>query len=83
MERNEVEIDWASPGKHHDLKVNMLELLQRGASVHERNRAANSPLFLATLSGKDECAQLLKAAGAHLSVEEVERQPLATAPRKE
>ncbi|ATY66883.1 60 kDa lysophospholipase [Cordyceps militaris] len=61
----------------------MLELLQRGASVHERNRAANSPLFLATLSGKDECAQLLKAAGAHLSVEEVERQPLATAPRKE
>ncbi|KAL7956446.1 asparaginase domain-containing protein [Trichoderma compactum] len=55
----------------------MLELLKRGASVHERNRADNSPLFLATLSGKDDCAQLLKTAGAHLSVEEIERGPLA------
>ena len=53
----------------------MRELLQRGASVHERNRADNSPLFLATLCGKDECASLLKQAGAHLSVEEVERGP--------
>lgn len=53
----------------------MRELLQRGASVHERNRAANSPLFLATLSGKEDCAQLLKSAGAHLSSEEVERGP--------
>lgn len=57
----------------------MLELLQQGASVHERNRANNSPLFLATLSGKHKCAELLVAAGAHLSVEEVERRPLATA----
>ncbi|RFU72348.1 lysophospholipase [Trichoderma arundinaceum] len=55
----------------------MLELLKRGASVHERNRADNSPLFLATLSGKEDCAQLLKTAGAHLSVEEIERGPLA------
>ncbi|KAL7797499.1 asparaginase domain-containing protein [Trichoderma ceciliae] len=55
----------------------MLELLQRGASVHERNRADNSPLFLATLSGKEDCAQLLKTAGAHLSIEEIERGPLA------
>ncbi|KAL7816956.1 L-asparaginase [Trichoderma aethiopicum] len=55
----------------------MLELLKRGASVHERNRADNSPLFLATLSGNDDCAQLLKTAGAHLSVEEIERGPLA------
>lgn len=55
----------------------MLELLKRGASVHQRNRADNSPLFLATLSGKDDCAQLLKTAGAHLSVEEIERGPLA------
>lgn len=51
----------------------MRHLLQQGASVHERNRADNSPLFLATLSGKEECAKLLKAAGAHLSVEELER----------
>lgn len=54
-----------------------LELLKRGASVHERNRANNSPLFLATLSGNDACARLLASAGAHLSVEEVERGPLA------
>lgn len=54
----------------------MRELLQRGASVHERNRADNSPLFLATLSGKEECAELLKTAGAHLSIEELERGPL-------
>lgn len=53
----------------------MLELLKRGASVHERNRADNSPLFLATLSGKEDCAQLLKSAGAHLSSEELERGP--------
>lgn len=57
--------------------VIMRELLQRGASVHERNRANNSPLFLATLSGKEECAKLLKSAGAHLSIEEIERGPLA------
>lgn len=55
----------------------MRELLRRGASVHERNRADNSPLFLATLSGKEDCAELLKTAGAHLSVEEIERGPLA------
>lgn len=55
----------------------MLELLKRGASVHERNRANNSPLFLATLSGREDCAQLLKTAGAHLSIEEIERGPWA------
>ena len=55
----------------------MRELLQRGASVHARNRADNSPLFLATLSGKEDCAELLRSAGAHLSVEEIERGPLA------
>lgn len=57
--------------------ASMLELLKLGASVHERNRADNSPLFLATLSGSDECARLLEAAGAHPSVEETERRPLA------
>lgn len=55
----------------------MLELLQRGASVHERNRAGNSPLFLATLSGNEACAELLRSAGAHLSMDEIERGSLA------
>ncbi|KOS19760.1 60 kDa lysophospholipase [Escovopsis weberi] len=58
----------------------MLDLLQRGASVHERNNADNSPLFLATLSGKEDCATLLISAGAHLSVEEIERGPFAKIP---
>lgn len=53
----------------------LTELLQRGASVHERNRADNSPLFLATLSGREEGAELLRKAGAHLSSEEFERGP--------
>lgn len=53
----------------------LMELLQRGASVHERNRADNSPLFLAILSGKEEGAELLRKAGAHLSAEEFERGP--------
>ncbi|KAF4120216.1 60kDa lysophospholipase [Geosmithia morbida] len=52
------------------------ELLERGASVHERNRADNTPLFLATLSGQNDCAALLRQAGAHLSAEELERGPL-------
>uniref|UniRef100_A0A0B7JWA3 asparaginase n=1 Tax=Bionectria ochroleuca TaxID=29856 RepID=A0A0B7JWA3_BIOOC len=51
----------------------MRALLQRGASVHERNRANISPLLLATLSGNDACAQLLRTAGAHMSSEELER----------
>ncbi|KAG5919100.1 hypothetical protein E4U42_006604 [Claviceps africana] len=55
----------------------MRELLEHGASVHERNRADNSPLFLATLSGNENCADLLRQAGAHLSMEEIERGPLA------
>lgn len=57
----------------------LLELLKRGASVHERNRADNSPLFLAILSGKDRCAQLLRSAGAHLSMEEIQQGPLTKA----
>ncbi|KAG5977664.1 hypothetical protein E4U55_006629 [Claviceps digitariae] len=58
------------------------ELLQQGASVHERNRADNSPLFLATLSGNEDCAELLRSAGAHLSMEEIERGPLVKYRRK-
>ncbi|SPO00650.1 related to Lysophospholipase [Cephalotrichum gorgonifer] len=44
----------------------MRDLLTRGASVHSRNWADNTPLFLAEKVGNGECAQLLKEAGAHL-----------------
>lgn len=50
----------------------MTELLNRGASVHARNKANNSPLFVAVKSGMEECARLLRQAGAHLSAEEME-----------
>ncbi|KAL2196317.1 asparaginase-domain-containing protein [Corynascus similis CBS 632.67] len=42
------------------------ELLTRGASVHARNRAGNTPLYLAERAGNAECARLLRDAGAHL-----------------
>ncbi|SPQ21175.1 df3ae2d4-c3e8-4aad-9c06-f953876d3e6d [Thermothielavioides terrestris] len=42
------------------------ELLTRGASVHARNRANNTPLYLAEKMGNAEAARLLKEAGAHL-----------------
>lgn len=38
----------------------------RGASVHARNRANNTPLYLAEKMGNDDCVRLLKEAGAHL-----------------
>ncbi|KAH6641497.1 asparaginase-domain-containing protein [Chaetomium tenue] len=42
------------------------DLLTRGASVHARNRAGNTPLYLAEKMGNAECVRLLKEAGAHL-----------------
>lgn len=42
------------------------DLLTRGASVHARNRAGNTPLYLAEKVGNAECVRLLKEAGAHL-----------------
>ncbi|KAI0169509.1 asparaginase-domain-containing protein [Hypoxylon sp. FL1284] len=42
------------------------ELLVRGASVHARNRANNTPLFLAQKTGNAECVSLLRDAGALL-----------------
>ncbi|CRK17013.1 hypothetical protein BN1723_011198 [Verticillium longisporum] len=42
------------------------ELLVKGASVHVRNWANNTPLFLAQRVDNEECVQLLKEAGAHL-----------------
>lgn len=50
----------------------IMELLKRGASVHVRNRAGNSPLFLALQLGATVHASLLRDAGAHLHVEETE-----------
>jgi lysophospholipase len=48
------------------------ELLSRGASVHVRNKAGNSPLFLAKKVGNQSAVAMLEEAGAHLHVEEVE-----------
>ncbi len=42
------------------------DLLMRGASVHPRNRANNTPLYLAEKMGNEECVRLLREAGAHL-----------------
>lgn len=42
------------------------DILMRGASVHARNRANNTPLYLAEKMGNHECVRLLKEAGAHL-----------------
>jgi lysophospholipase len=42
------------------------ELLVRGASVHARNRADNTALWLAEKIGNAECVRLLREAGAHL-----------------
>lgn len=38
----------------------------RGASVHARNRANNTPLYLAEKMGNDDSVRLLREAGAHL-----------------
>jgi len=42
------------------------DLLMRGASVHARNRANNTPLYLAEKMGNSDIVALLKEAGAHL-----------------
>jgi 60kDa lysophospholipase len=48
------------------------ELLLMGASVHVRNKARSTPLFLAEKIGFQEHIELLKKSGAHLHVEETE-----------
>lgn len=53
-------------GKRQDHVAVLKELLVRGASVHARNRANNTPLFLARRTGNAECVALLEAAGAVL-----------------
>lgn len=49
---------------------NLYQLLKRGASVHARNRAGNTPLFLARKAGAVEVIKVLEEAGGHLWVEE-------------
>lgn len=46
------------------------ELLTRGASVHARNSANNTPLFLARRTAHRECVELLEGAGGHLWIDE-------------
>lgn len=48
------------------------ELLLMGASVHVRNKARNTPLFLAENIGFEEHVKLLKKSGAHLHADERE-----------
>ncbi|EFX03562.1 lysophospholipase-like protein [Grosmannia clavigera kw1407] len=50
------------------------ELLTQGASVHVRNRADNTPLFLAEKMGRSENVRLLRDAGARLWQAEEDRQ---------
>ncbi|KAI9818266.1 MAG: hypothetical protein M1832_004482 [Thelocarpon impressellum] len=47
--------------------------LLQGASVHLRNRAGRTPLFLAAAAGKKENVGLLRASGAHLHSSELGR----------
>lgn len=60
----------AAVGPNHQV---VKELLRRGASVHVRNRASNTPLFLAQQVGATEHIKLLVESGAHLHVQEKER----------
>ncbi|ORY71891.1 lysophospholipase [Pseudomassariella vexata] len=52
------------------------ELLLRGASVHVRNRADNTPLFLAVKCAKHDMVELLKQAGALLTEAEAVNTPI-------
>ncbi|RDW81892.1 glutaminase [Coleophoma cylindrospora] len=54
------------------------ELLRRGASVHARNRAGNTPLFLARQVRNMDIVALLKDSGAMLHVEEKENRGLTS-----
>ena len=47
-------------------------LLLKGASVHIRNKAGRTPLFLAANAGLVEHVFLLRQSGAHLHAEELD-----------
>jgi lysophospholipase len=46
-------------------------LLLKGASVHLRNKAGRTPLFLAANAGLHENVSLLRQSGAHLHPDEL------------
>ncbi len=46
-------------------------LLLEGASVHLRNKAGRTPLFLAANAGLNENVSLLRKSGAHLHTDEL------------
>lgn len=54
------------------------ELLTRGAGVHTRNSANNTPLFLARRTANRECVEILEGAGGHLWVDERGRSGAST-----
>ena len=47
-------------------------LLLQGASVHIRNKAGRTPLFLASNAGLKDHLALLRRSGAHLHADELE-----------
>lgn len=48
----------------------VIDLLARGASVHVRNQADHSPLWVAFEKGRRENVSVLRSAGAHLYPDE-------------
>ena len=46
------------------------DLLAKGATVHVRNHADHTPLWLATERRRDENVGVLRSAGAHLYLSE-------------
>lgn len=55
-------------------------LLLQGASVHLRNKAGHTPLFLAVNAGLSEHVLLLRESGAHLHASELEVAQLLSRP---
>lgn len=72
----------SSGGAGHGAAALLRELLTRGASVHARNAANNTPLFLARRAGDLECVGVLEGAGGRLWVDERRASGVAT-PRGE
>jgi 60kDa lysophospholipase len=48
------------------------DFLSQGASVHLRNREGHTPLFIAAAAGLKDHVILLREAGAHLHLDELQ-----------